>query len=189
MQQAQEGLKIAPNFIIRAISLPKIWQCFIKFHVGLSHYDQKTKLRFIIVDAFRELTLYFVSPCFWTQPSRKHVGHRASTVNGMQSGQRAGNVHWKHGSHRADRAEIKQSDHPAGSMLGKLMNRRNSTGQEHNFKKRSSSSSNTKHYEQSVLPKQASVTCMCASMWTYCQHCSKRQRTACGSSKLNSEKQ
>ena len=80
------------------------------FHISqidLSQYDQKTKLVVVIVDVFRELTLYFVSPCFCrgrhvrlyirTQPSGKHAGHRASTVDGMQSVQRAGSVHGKHG--------------------------------------------------------------------------------------------
>ena len=64
---------------------------------------------------------------------------------------RARNAHWKHGVIEPVRAEIKQSDHPAGSMLGKFMNRKKSTGQEHNFNQRSSSSSNRKHFEQSVF--------------------------------------
>ena len=54
-----------------------------------------------------------------------------------------------------------QSGQPAGSALGKHESHR---------KKSLFSSSNTKHYEQSVLPKQASVNCMCSSIWRISKH-------------------
>ena len=51
------------------------------------------------------------------------------------------------------------------------------------------SSSKSKHYQQSVLPTQANVNCMCSSIRRISKHFPSRQRPHCGTSRLNSRTQ
>ena len=80
----------------------------------------------------------------------------ASSVDVMHSGQRAGNAHGKHKSHR---------------KTGLF------------------SRSKSKHYQQSVLPTQANVNCMCSSIRRISKHSPNRQKPHCGTSWLNSRTQ